>query len=88
MALVWFLRALLVLYSSFSAISRMRCLVSSFTFSVGSSFKTRDTVARDTPASIAMSLSVAMFAFSLSYLRIVNEVLIYSSVFSKKSMIN
>jgi len=29
-----------------------------------------------------------MFAFSLIYLRIVNEVLIYSSVFSKKSMIN
>ncbi|STH70068.1 Uncharacterised protein [Escherichia coli] len=37
--------------------------VSSFTFNVGSSFKTLDTVARDTPASIAMSFSVAMFTF-------------------------
>ncbi|CSP97995.1 Uncharacterised protein [Shigella sonnei] len=41
----------------------MRCFVSSFTFNVGSSFKTLDTVARDTPASIAMSFNVAMFTF-------------------------
>lgn len=47
---------LLVRYSSFSAISKIRCLVSSFTLSVGSSFSTRDTVASETPASVAMSL--------------------------------
>ena len=71
-----------VLYSSFSAISRMRCFVSSFTFNVGSSFKTLDTVARDTPASIAMSLVLPCLPFYFPDVRpIVEEVLIGSPFF-------
>lgn len=54
------LTRLVLLYSSFSATSRMRCFVSSFTFRVGSSFKTRETVASETPASVAISFSVAI----------------------------